>query len=146
MAPADISLVVEPDRNYRNQDGYIPATDRGQPVAHRELPWMFLIACECFRFHPVDSPAARSVCDCLYGKVARSPVRYGERQRPGARSCDHMIEPRVADAPRTVPLSIPYTHLQTAMDRLANTRTRLRARVVYTRQFRIELLIGRGHK
>src|SRR5262245_26763841 len=27
-------------------------------------------------------PRARSVCDCVYGKVGRSPVRYGERQRP----------------------------------------------------------------
>jgi hypothetical protein len=26
---------------------------------------------------------SRSVCDCVYGKVARSPVRYGERERNG---------------------------------------------------------------
>src|SRR5262245_16749748 len=56
-----------------------------------------------------------SVCDCVYGKVARSAVRYGERERPGARSEDLLIEPRVAHAPRTVPLAVPYTYLQTAI-------------------------------
>jgi hypothetical protein len=55
------------------------------------------------------------VCDCVYGKVARSPVRYGERERPGARSIGLLINAQVADAPRTVPLAVPYTQLQTAI-------------------------------
>jgi len=36
--------------------------------------------------------------------------RYGERERPGARSCSHMIEPRVAHAPRTVTEIAPLPH------------------------------------
>jgi hypothetical protein len=39
--------------------------------------------------------------------VSPSQVRYGERQRPGARSCRHMIDAQVADAPHTVPLAVP---------------------------------------
>src|SRR5262245_36948810 len=54
-----------------------------------------------------------AVCKCVYGKVARSLIRYGERQRPEHRSGGFLIDAQVADAPRTVPLSVPYTHLQT---------------------------------
>jgi len=48
----------------------------------------------------------------MYGKVAQSPVQYGERKRPGHRSTGLLIYAQVAYAPRTVPLAIPYTHLQ----------------------------------
>src|SRR5215470_4203521 len=34
--------------------------------------------------------------------------RYGERKRPGDRSIDILIEPRVAYAPRTVPLAFDF--------------------------------------
>src|SRR6266545_823739 len=52
------------------------------------------------------------VCKCVHGTAA---VRYGERQRPEHRSCGHMIDAQVADAPRTVPLAVLYTHLQIAI-------------------------------
>src|SRR5262245_12135674 len=57
----------------------------------------------------------RADCDCVYGKVARSLAQYGERERTGARSIGLLIKAQVADAPRTAPLSVPYTHLQTAI-------------------------------
>jgi len=52
--------------------------------------------------------------------MARFPVRYGERERPEHQSGGLLIEPRVAHAPRTVPLAVPYMHLQTAIGRLTN--------------------------
>ena len=82
----------------------------------------------------------------MYGKVARSPVRYGERQRPEHRSGDLLIDAQVADAPRTVPLAVPYARLQTAIDRLVNARMGLRARVVTRASFLIGLLIRESHK
>jgi len=36
----------------------------------------------------------------------RQAVQYGERERPGAQSTGLLIEPRVAHAPRTVPMSL----------------------------------------
>ncbi len=57
------------------------------------------------------------VCKCVHGTAA---VRYGERQRPEHRSCGHMIDAQVADAPRTVPKiavliqqAFPYMQSQT---------------------------------
>jgi hypothetical protein len=55
----------------------------------------------------------------MYGTVARPPVQYGERQRPEHRSCGLLIKAQVADAPRTVPLAVPYTHLQFAQERIS---------------------------
>src|SRR5262245_29163000 len=51
----------------------------------------------------------------MYGKVARPPVQYGERERPERRSIGLLIGAQVAHAPRTVPLAVPYTHLQSAL-------------------------------
>src|SRR6266508_247938 len=39
----------------------------------------------------------------------RQTLRYGERQRPGHRLCDHIIDAQVADAPRTVPEIAPLS-------------------------------------
>src|SRR5262245_30342891 len=57
----------------------------------------------------------RSVSKWVYGNVARSPVRYVVRQRTEHRSKSVMTKAQFADAPRTVPLAFPYTHLQTAI-------------------------------
>src|SRR5262249_9337497 len=57
----------------------------------------------------------RSILKCVYGKVARSSVQYGERERPERKSIGLLIDAQVAHAPRTVPLAVPYTHLQTAI-------------------------------
>jgi hypothetical protein len=61
-----------------------------------------------------NSKTIRSDCDCVYGKVARCLVQYGERQRPEHKSIGLLIYAQIADAPRTVPPAVPYTHLQTA--------------------------------
>src|SRR4030095_1854331 len=53
----------------------------------------------------------------MYGKVARPPVQYGERERPEHRSIGLLIDAQVAHAPRTVPLAVSYTHLQSAIGR-----------------------------
>jgi hypothetical protein len=52
----------------------------------------------------------------MYGKVARPLVQYGERERPERRSIGLLICAQVAHAPRTVPLAVPYMHLQSALD------------------------------
>src|SRR5688572_2753321 len=54
----------------------------------------------------------RDYCDCRCGKVERSSVRYGERQRPEHRPKGLLINVQVADAPRTVPLVAPYFSLR----------------------------------
>src|SRR6266545_1922116 len=48
----------------------------------------------------------------MYVKVARPPVQYGERERPEHLSIGLLIDAQVAHAPRTVPPTVPYTHLQ----------------------------------
>src|SRR6266508_495936 len=40
----------------------------------------------------------RLVCNCVYGKVARSSVRYGERERPEHRSIGLLTDAQVAHA------------------------------------------------
>ncbi len=45
----------------------------------------------------------RAICKCMYGKVARPPVQYGERERPEHLSIGLLIDAQVAHAPRTVP-------------------------------------------
>src|SRR5262245_25831907 len=42
--------------------------------------------------------SSRADCKCIYGKVARPPVRYGERQRPEHRLKGFLIDAQVADA------------------------------------------------
>src|SRR6266511_2341984 len=63
----------------------------------------------------------RAICKCMYGKVARPPVQYGERERPEHLSIGLLIDAQVAHAPRTVPPTVPYTHLQSDID-LERTR------------------------
>src|SRR5262249_24334266 len=57
----------------------------------------------------------RAIYHCMYGKVARLLVQYGERERPERRSLGLLTYAQVAHAPRTVPLTVPYTHLQSAI-------------------------------
>jgi len=61
--------------------------------------------------NPTDLERFANACTGLQA------VRYGERRRPGARSCDYVIEPRVADAPyRTGDrATFPYKQSQTAL-------------------------------
>src|SRR6266511_1741903 len=51
----------------------------------------------------------RAICKCMYGKVARPSVQYGERERPEHLSIGLLIKTQVAHAPRTVPPDATHT-------------------------------------